>query len=237
MASQFRLGDIAVDVVLKDIKNIHLSVYPPHGHVRMSAPARLPLDTLRVYALSKLGWIRQQQKKLRAQERESPREYLKRESHYVWGTRYLLDVREEKGRPRVDLRHRRMVVRVRPGTTSRQVHALVERWYRQQVRDALPALLARWEPLLGVKAGRVFIQRMKTRWGSCSRTGSIRLNTDLAKKPPECLEYLVVHELIHLLEPTHNARFQAMLDRALPQWRFRRQQLNRLPVRHEEWSY
>ena len=130
-----------------------------------------------------------------------------------------------------------MVVRVRPGTTTRQIHALVEAWYRQQVRDAVPALLARWEPLLGVKARRVFIQRMKTRWGSCSRTGSIRLNTDLAKKPPECLEYLVVHELIHLLEPTHNARFQALLDKSLPQWRFRRRQLNQLPVRHEQWSY
>lgn len=237
MARQFRLGDIAVDVVLKDIKNIHLSVYPPHGRVRMSAPARLPLDTLRVYALSKLTWIRQQQSKLRAQERETRREYLERESHYVWGQRYLLEVLESAGRPRVELRHRRMRVRVRPGTNARLIHALVDRWYRDQLRKALPPLLATWEAVLGVKAGRVFIQRMKTRWGSCSRSGSIRLNTDLAKKPPECLEYLVVHELIHLVEPTHNARFVALMDKAMPHWRFRRQQLNRLPVRHEEWLY
>ncbi|MGP0068986.1 MAG: M48 family metallopeptidase [Isosphaeraceae bacterium] len=238
MVTRFELGDIAVEVVLKDIKNVHLSVYPPNGRVRISAPLRMNLDTIRVYALSKLGWIKQQQRKLRSQERETPREYLDRESHYVWGKRYLLQVIECDGPPSIELKHTRMVLRLRPRTPEPKKQAVMEEWYRDQVKQAVPPLIARWEPVMGVKVERFHVQRMKTRWGSCSpETGSIRLNTDLAKKPRECLEYLVVHEMTHLLEPTHNARFIAIMDRLLPQWRFRREQLNRLPVRHEAWAY
>jgi hypothetical protein len=197
----------------------------------------MTLATLRVYAISKLGWIRRQQKKLREQERETPREYLGRESHYVWGRRYLLEVVECDDRPGVELRARRMRVRVKPGTSRDQVHAVVERWYREQVRNALPPIFAKWESILGVSVKRCVVRRMRTKWGSCTAAArTIRLNTDLAKKPSECLEYLVVHEIIHLIEPTHNARFVALLDRAMPQWRFHREQLNRLPVRHEDWN-
>ncbi len=238
MATQLKLGDIAVDVVLKDIKHVHLSVYPPAGRVRISAPARMHLDTIRVFAISRLGWIRQQQAKLRAQERETPREYLNRESHYVWGRRYLLTVEECDGTPEIELQHSRMILHVRPGAEEARRQALVEDWYRQQIKTAVPPLIAKWEPVMGVKVNRFFVQRMKTRWGSCSPgTGSIRLNTDLARKPRECLEYLVVHEMVHLLEPTHNARFVALMDRFLPKWQYHRATLNRLPVRHESWGY
>ena len=238
MSAQVNLGGIAVDVVLKDIKNVHLSVYPPKGRVRISAPARMSLDTIRVFAISKLGWIKQQQKKLREQERETPREYLERESHYVWGRRYLLTVDEAVRAPTVELKHSRMLLRVRPGTDEGKREAIVQEWYREQIKLAVPPLLARWEPLLGVKVARFFVQRMKTQWGSCSPgTRSIRLNTDLARKPRECLEYIVVHEMIHLLEPTHNARFVALMDRYMPKWQHHRQALNRLPVRHESWEY
>jgi predicted metal-dependent hydrolase len=227
-----------VDVVLKDIKNVHLSVYPPAGRVRISAPKRMSLDTIRVFAISKLDWIKQQQAKLRGQERETPREYLDRESHYVWGKRYLLMVTESDAPPAIELKHRRMILRVRPGTDQEKKEALVEEWYREQLKEAVPPLLERWEPLLGVKANRWFVQRMKTKWGSCNhRSGTIRLNTELAKKPPECLEYIVVHELVHLLEPTHNARFLALMDRFMPKWQFHREELNRLPLRRERWSY
>jgi predicted metal-dependent hydrolase len=236
--SQIQLGDIAVDVVLKDIKNVHLSVHPPTGRVRISAPKRMRIDTIRVFAVSKLAWIRQQQRKLRDQERETPREYVERESHYLWGKRHLLTVVESEGPPAIEVKHTRLLLRVEPGTDEKRRQVLVEAWYREQLKQAVPPLVARWQQLLGVNVQRFFVQRMKTRWGSCNpRSGSIRLNTELAKKPRACLEYLVVHEMIHLIEPTHNARFVALIDSAMPQWRVVREQLNRLPVRHDEWAY
>lgn len=238
MGLQLQLGDIPVEVVLRDIKNVHLSVYPPAGRVRIAAPKQMSLDTIRVFALSKLGWIKEQQAKLRAQERETPRDYIERESHYVWGKRYLLTVGERDAAPEVELTRSRMTLWVRPGSDRARRDAVVEAWYRACLKEAVPALLARWEPLLGVKAERFFVQRMKTKWGSCNhRSRSIRLNTELAKKPKQCLEYIVVHELVHLLEPTHNARFLALMDRFLPNWKHHRLVLNRLPVRQESWSY
>ena len=238
MMSQINLGDIAVDVVLKDIKNLHLSVHPPTGRVRISAPKRMRIDTIRVFAISKLDWIKQQQTKLREQERETPRDYVDRESHYVWGKRYLLTVSESDEPPSIELKHSRMLLRVRPGTDEDKRQALVEEWYREQLREAVPALLARWQPLLGVRVERFFVQRMKTKWGSCNhKARTIRLNTELAKKPAECLEYIVLHELVHLVEPTHNARFVAQMDQFMPRWQLHRQVLNRLPVRREKWSY
>lgn len=237
-ATKIDLGDIAVEVVKKDIKNVHLSVYPPSGRVRISAPLRMNLDTVRVFAISKLSWIKQQQKKLREQERETPREYLERESHYVWGKRYLLKVVESHSAPAVELKHKKMLLRIRPGASEEKKHAIVEEWYREQLKQALPSLIAKWEPLVGVKVRRFFAQKMKTKWGSCRPgSGSIRLNTDLAKKPRQCLEYIVVHEMLHLLEPTHNNRFTNLMDQFMPQWRFCRAELNRLPVRHEDWAY
>lgn len=238
MVSQLKLGNVTVDVTLKNIKNVHLSVHPPTGRVRISAPKRMSIDTIRVFAISKLDWIKHQQRKLREQERETNREYLDRESHYVWGERYLLTVSESDQTPSVELKHGRMHLRVRPGTTEEKKRAFAAGWYREQMRQAVPPLIAKWEALLGVEVERFFVQRMRTKWGGCNPGGrSIRLNSDLARKPRECLEYIVVHEMVHLLEPTHSARFVALMDRFMPQWRFRREQLNRLPVRHEEWVY
>ena len=231
MARQLELGDVSVDVVLKDIKNVHLSVYPPTGRVRISAPERMSMDTIRAFAISKLGWIKKQQRKLGQQERETPHEYVDRESHYVWGKRYLLTVAERTAPPSIELKHNRILLRVRPGTDKSRRQAIVEEWYRRQIKKAVPPLLARWEPRMDVRVERFFVQRMKTKWGSCNHKAStIRLNTELAKKPPECLEYIVVHELVHLLEPTHNARFVRLMDRFMPRWEFHREALNRLPV-------
>lgn len=238
MVAQIKLGEIAVDVVFKDIKNIHLSVYPPAGKVRISAPLRMDLDTIRVFAITKLDWIKSRQKKLREQERETPREYLDRESHYLWGKRYLLEVAESDQPPQVRLKHSKMLLQVRPGTGEEKRKAIVEAWHRDRLRQAIPSLIAKWEATLGVKVDRFFVQRMKTKWGSCSAAHrSIRLNSELAKKPRECLEYLVVHEMVHLLEPTHNSRFTALMDRFMPKWQFYREILNRLPVHHEQWKY
>lgn len=236
--AQIQLGEMVVDVLFKDIKNIHLSVYPPDGKVRISAPLRMNIDTIRVFAITKLGWIRQQQKKLREQSRETPREYLDRESHYVWGKRYLLEVTEKDAVPTIDLHHNKIQLHVRPATPQEKRQALLEQWYRETLKEAIPPLIAKWEPTIGVKIERFFVQRMKTKWGSCSpATRSIRLNTDLAKKPPECLEYIVVHEMVHLLEPSHNNRFISLMDQFMPKWQFHKDELNKLPVRHETWAY
>lgn len=238
MLSQIHLGEIAVDVVRKDIKNVHLSVHPPTGRVRIAAPERMKLDTIRVFAISKLRWIKQQQKKLREQERETPREYLDRESHYVWGKRYLLKVIEKDAAPSVELRHSAMLLRIRSGASGEKKQAVLDGWYREQLKEAIPPLVVKWERLMGVKVEKFFVQRMKTKWGSCNpRSRSIRLNSELAKKPRECLEYIVVHEMVHLLEPTHNRSFIALIDQFMPKWQFYRDILNRLPVRHERWGY
>ncbi len=238
MITRLQLGDVAVDVVRKDIRNVHLAVHPPTGRVRIAAPSRMSLDTIRVFAISKLGWIKRQQAILRGQERERPREYLDRESHYVWGKRYLLKVVEVDRAPSVAITHQRLILTVRPGTPEGRRHDIVQSWYRDQLKQAVAPVIEKWAALMGVSVPRMFVQAMKTRWGGCNpATSSIRLNTDLAKKPPSCLEYIVVHELVHLLEPTHNARFVALMDRFLPQWRSLRDELNRLPVRHAEWEY
>lgn len=238
MVTQIDLGEIAIDVVKKGIKNIHLSVYPPAGKVRISAPLWMDLDTIRVFAITKLGWIKSQQQKLREQERETPREYLDRESHYVWGKRYLLQVVEKDVAPEVELKHNKMILQIRPATSHERKQAVLDAWYREKLKEIVTALIAKWEPLTGVKVDRFFVQRMKTKWGSCSPCSrSIRLNTDLARKPPECLEYIVVHEMVHLLEPTHNTRFIALMDQFMPKWRFYKDELNKLPVRHEDWVY
>jgi predicted metal-dependent hydrolase len=236
--SHIELGDMRVEVIRKDIKNLHLSVLPPQGAVRIAAPSHMNLDTIRVFAISKLAWIKTQQRKMRAQDREAPREYLDRESHYVWGRRYLLRRVEKETAPSVELKQTRLLLQVRPGTDEARSSEILNAWYREQLRAVLPELIAKWEPVMGVKVGHVFVQRMKTRWGSSNPTSrAIRLNTDLAKKPVACLEYILVHEMAHLIEPTHNARFVALMEMFLPQWQHLRKQLNQLPVRHEDWDY
>jgi len=236
--SRIQLGDIAVDVVLKDIKNVHLSVYPPTGRVRISAPRRMSIDTIRVFAISKMDWIKKQQTKVQEQERETPRDYVDRESHSIWGKRYLLTVFESDEPPSIELRHSHILLRVRPRTDRHKRQGLVEAWYREQLKKAVPPLLTRWQPVLGVRVERVFMQRMKTKWGSCNHeVHTIRLNTELAKKPPSCLEFVLVHEMVHLLERHHNDRFRVYMDEFMPQWRLHKDELNRSPLRHETWSY
>lgn len=229
MHKWLQVDDVRIDVVLKNIKNIHLSVHPPLGRVRISAPRRMSWETLRAFAISKLEWIRRQQRKVREQQRETPREYLEPESHLVWGQRYLLVIEESAAAPSVEVQPQRarLVLRVRPDADAARREAILAAWRREQLRLAVLPLIAHWEPIMGIKVRECSIRRMKTRWGSCTpRTGRIRVNTELAKKPRECLEYLVVHEMAHLLEPTHNARFLALMDHFLPDWRRRKDLLN-----------
>jgi hypothetical protein len=198
----------------------------------------MSLNTIRIFAISKLGWIKQQQRKLREQERETPREYLNLESHYLWGKRYLLRVFECASAPSVEVQHSRLVLRVHPEATEEKKQDIVAQWYRNQLKTAVLSMISKWAPMMGVTVAGFYVQQMKTKWGSCNpHAMTIRLNTELAKKPKDCLEYIVVHEMTHLLAPTHSARFIAAMDRFMPNWRMRRDYLNQLPVRHEQWGY
>ena len=232
---QLQIGDITIDVEQKEIKNIHLSVYPPTGRVRISAPLRLDLDTIRVYALSKLKWIKKQQAKFKGQERETLREFLNRESHYYKGKRYLLKIVELEAPPKVELKHSTIILYVRPGASKEKKQAVLEEWYRSQLKMVLPALIEKWEKKLKVEVKEFGIRKMKTKWGSCNcQAKRIWLNLELAKKPPEHLEYVVVHEMVHLLERKHNDTFITYMNKYLPKWRFYKDELNRLPVVYEK---
>ena len=225
------IGDITANVTYKEIKNIHLSVNPPDGDVRISAPLHLNLDSIRVFALSKLQWIRSEQQKFREQERETPREYLNRESHYFWGERYMLTLEYKNSPVSVEIKHNQMLLTVRPNSNIIKKREVLEKWCREELRVKAKSMLKVWEKRLNVQASKLIIQKMKTRWGSCSPTTQIvRLNLELVKKPPQYLEYIIVHELMHLIEPTHNKRFIELMNTAMPKWREFREELNRIAI-------
>lgn len=236
MSEIIKLGDIAIRVTRKDIRNVHLSVHPPNGRVTLVVPTDTRLEVARAYAISRLGWIREQQRRLRAQVREAPRRYVSRESHYVWGRRHLLRVVERDTRPSVVLDHRRITLYVRSGSSLEQRARVIHAWHKSLLHAAIPELIAQWERRLRVSVTGYFLQRMKTKWGSCNCVaGTIRLNTELVKKPRDLLEYVIVHELAHLREPSHNERFVAILDRHYPNWREARAELNELALGAEVW--
>lgn len=236
MTETIQLGDITIEVTRKDIKHAHLSVHPPNGRVTLVAPKETRLEVARAYAASKLGWIRDQQAKMRGQARETPREFVERESHYLWGRRYLLSVREEDVKPFVKISHRNITLTVRPGSTREKRESVMQDWHRSLLHEVVPGLIRTWEARLGVNVAGYFIQRMKTKWGGCNhRERNIRLNTELVKKPKDLLEYVVVHEMLHLIEPTHSARFTAMLAKYYPSWQAARMELNDLPLGAEQW--
>ena len=230
---------IPVEVVRKAIKNLHLGVYPPNGRVRVASPLHLDDEAVRLAVVSRLGWIRRKQAEFRRQDRQSQREFVTGESHYFQGRRYRLDIINEAGRPAVRLpNNTKMVLRVPPGAGREAQEALLDRWYRRQLRDRLPALLATWEPKVGVPVSEVRIKKMKTLWGSCNiQARRIWLNLELAKKPPSCLAYVFVHEMVHLIERNHNDRFRELMDKLMPQWRLHRDELNRAPLAHADWRY
>ena len=228
-----------VEVVRKDIKNLHLAVYPPQGRVRIAVPLRLDDEAARLAVISRLGWVRRKQAILNEQERQSEREMVTGESHYVEGRRYRLDVIEHDGPTSVKIRNNSTLeLRVRPGTNREKREAIIQRWYRRQLRGQIPELIAKWEPMIGTKVADWGIKKMKTRWGTCNVTARrIWLNLELAKKPSSCLEYIIVHEMVHLLERHHSNRFRDYMDKFMPQWRSLRDYLNQAPLAHEDWRY
>ena len=237
MTETLQIGEIPITVTLKDVRNVHLSVHPPDGRVTLVAPVSTRLNVARAYAISKLTWIREQQRSLSNQARETPRQFIDRESHYLWGRRYLLTVVVEDAKPSVTLDHKRITLHIRPGSDITKRAEVFHEWHKALLHEVVPSIIQKWQPRLGVEVQSYFLQRMKTKWGSCNhQAGHIRLNTELVKKPKDLLEYVIVHEMAHLLEPTHSDRFIAVLNEYYPTWREARAELNELPLAAEDWS-
>ena len=230
------VAGINVDVVYKKIKNMHISVYPPMGRVRVAAPERLDEDAIRLAVVQRLPWIKKQREQLQAAERQSEREMLTGESHYVWGQRLRLTLVETTGCPHVDIAGSKLQLTVRAGVDEAGRRKLLESWYRKQIKTAIPPLIEKWETIIGRDVSSWIVRRMKTKWGSCNPdTARLWFNIELAKKAPGCLEYIVVHEMTHLLERTHNDRFVDLMDKNLPNWRALRDELNGAPLADEDW--
>ena len=235
---EIQLGAITIEVTQKDIKNVHLSVYPPFGQVKIAAPIRMDLDTIRIYAITKLSWIRKQQSKIIAQKREAPREYLTKESHFYLGKRYLLKVIAHDLPPTVKLKPNSIELYIRPETDTARRKVILDEWYRAKLKEMIPLLIEKWEKVMMVEVKDFGIKKMKTKWGTCNiEAQRIWLNLELAKKPSNCLEYIIIHEMTHLLERNHNTRFVALMNQFMPNWKEVKEELNRLPVSHTEWGY
>jgi predicted metal-dependent hydrolase len=236
---EIEVNGVRVDVVRKAIRNLHLGVYPPTGRVRVATPEHLDDEAVRLAVVSRLGWIRRKQETFAAQERQSACEMVTGESHYVQGRRYRLNVVSREGRPSVTLRNANTLeLLVRPDASAAQREQMLQRWYRRLLRPQIADLIAKWAPIIGVDVSDWGIKKMKTRWGTFNTDARrIWINLELAKKSRACLEYIVVHELVHLIERRHNEHFRELMDRHLPQWRMYRDELNRAPLSHEDWTY
>ncbi len=237
---QIKVSGLTVDVVRKDIKNLHLAVYPPIGRVRVAAPLRVSDEAVRLAVISRLSWIKKQKSKFTNQARQSEREYVSGESHYFQGRRYRLNVvYQTGGSSRVAIRNKSSIdLYVREGSDREQRERVMLAWYRQHLKELIPSLIAHWEPIIGVQVNDWRVKQMKTKWGTCNIDAQrIWLNLELAKKSTQCLEYIIVHEMVHLLERHHNDHFTELMNKFMPQWRLHREELNRSALGHEEWSY
>ena len=236
---QITINDLSIDVVRKNIKNMHLSVYPPSGRVRIAAPLNIDDEAVRLFAISKLSWIKKNQRKFENQDRQSPRKFAERESHYFQGKRYLLRVIEHNAPSKVQLKTKTYIdLFVRPETSIEQRQIILNEWYRKELKKQIPLIIKKWEKIIQVVVNDWGVKQMKTKWGTCNiEEKRIWIHLELAKKPSQCLEYIVVHEMIHLLERHHNDRFLYYMDKYMPQWKLYKEELNRMPVSHGEWEY
>lgn len=232
-------ANVEVEVVRKDIKNMHLAVYPPNGAIKLSAPTKTDGEVIRLFAISKLGWIKKNVKNFKEQARETKRDYVSGESHYFKGQRYLLNVHHHNGYNKVEIfGSNKLQLWVKPSATVDEKANIIKEWYRKELKSQIPELLAKWEKIIGVQSNDWGVKQMKTKWGACNVDAKrIWLNLELAKKPKICLEYIMVHELVHLHERNHNARFISLMNQYMPKWRMHRDELNSLPIVHNDWGY
>ena len=238
-SQRITVSGLPVEVVRKDIKNLHLGVYPPNGRVRVAVPRQMQGEAIRLVVSTKMGWIKRQQTKFREQARQSPREYIYRETHYFLGRSYLLKVVEQTGPAHVAVRsNTTMELHIPKGADTAKREQVMQAWYRRELKACIPSLIEKWEPIIGVQVRFWGVKKMKTKWGSCnSEAGRIWLNLELAKKPFQCLEYIAVHEMVHLIHRHHDDKFKNLLHQIMPQWQTYRDELNRAPLGHENWSY
>jgi len=233
-----RVSGIGVDVILKDIKNLHIGVYPPFGWVRVAAPERLTEEAIRLAIVQRLPWIKKQRDRPQNAERQSAREMVSGETHYAWGSRLRLEIVERPGHAKIEISGSKLRLSVPSNTDTTRRRRVLDAWYRKQLKASIPDLVKKWEPIIGRDVKEWTVRRMKTKWGSCNpMSGRISLNLELAKKHPSCLEYILVHEMAHLRERTHGERFAALMDEYLPAWRAMRDQLSQVPLAHEEWTW
>jgi predicted metal-dependent hydrolase len=237
--STLSIGGMSIQVIRKDIKNLHLTVLPPNGAVRIAVPLRVSDERIRLAIISRLAWIHRQRATFEGQSRQSEREMVTGESHYLWGRKYRLEVIEKKGKHRIEIKgNNKILLYVNTGTTTENRLLVLNNWYREQLREKSSEFIGYWAPIIRRRPKACSIKRMKTKWGSCNiEAKRIWLNLELAKKPPECLEYIVVHEMVHLLERHHNDKFVKLMDKFLPKWREHRSLLNKLPLAYEDWQY
>ena len=237
--SYLQLGSIEALVVRKPIKNLHLSVLPPGGRVRIAAPEHMKDDAIRMFIATRIPWIKKQQGKFATQERQTKREYVSGESHYFFGKRYRLEIVYEDNPPRVSVMgNSKIVLHVRQKSTLEKREETMAEWYRKELRTVVDEVISKWQKKTGVHAGAWRIKKMKTRWGTCNqKAGRIWLNLELAKKPIACIEYVIVHELLHLIEKKHNERFVNLITKYLPKWRSEKEELNRFILSHEKWNH
>lgn len=233
------ISNIEIDVIRKDIKNMHLAVYPPNGRIKISAPNRMDEEVVRLFAISKLGWIKKHVKNFQDQPRETIRKYVSGESHFFLGQRYLLKLEEHVGSSKVDIKGiKHIVIKIKPEATTEEKSKVMKEWYRKELKKRVPELITKWEKVIGVESDDWGVKQMKTKWGACNiEEKRIWLNLELAKKPLICLEYIIVHELVHLLERNHNDKFIGHMNQFMPKWRLHRDELNSLPVAHNDWGY
>jgi predicted metal-dependent hydrolase len=231
------ISNLTIDIIRKDIKNMHLAVYPPTGRIRLSVPNSTDSEMLRLFVISKLGWIKKQMKNFKNQPRESKRTFQNGESHYFMGRRYLLTL-SISSKQRVTKNGNKLILHVKENATTEEKAILIKEWYRKELKKIAPSLIEKWETIIGVKSNSWGVKVMKTKWGTCNVDEKrIWLNLELSKKPLNCIEYIIVHELVHLLERSHNDKFVAYIDRFMPKWRQFRDELNNLPVAHNDWGY
>lgn len=236
---QITVGQYTIDVVKKDIKNLHLAVYPPNGRIRIAAPKQLDDETIRLHIVSKLSWIKKNIAKFEQADRLSSRDYVSGESHYLEGKRYLLNVIDNASINQIKLRGKTYIdLYEKPGTPLLHRPLMLQEWYRARLKVRIEPLLTKWQEVIGVQINEWAVKQMKTKWGTCNtRAKRVWINLELSKKPDDCLEYIIVHELMHLIEKHHNDNFKALMDKFLPDWRVRKDRLNKLPLSHEEWEY
>ena len=224
MGHVFWISSIQIDLEYRNVKTLRLLVYPSDGRVKISAPLGMDIEHIKQFAASKISWIKNQREKLAANKAGSLRNHS---TVYVWGEAYELEIIERRGNHKIALEGGYMRYYVRPDSTRAKKQEYFNKWYSRVLKEKAPAIIEKWEAITGIEVKKLFVRKMKTKWGSCSPTmRTLRLNSELAKISPEYLEYVIVHEMLHVIEKGHNKKFYGLLAKYIPGWKTLRKKMN-----------